>query len=60
MTQEVIERTVRDWVYSNPVRAARDLDRLSGPRFALDQKSAEEIAAAFIQLVSDKNRRRAR
>ena len=60
MTQEVIERTVRDWVYSNPARAARDLDRLAKPRFNLDQKSAEEIAAAFIQLVTDKNRLRVR
>ena len=60
MTQEAIERTVRDWVYSNPTRAERDLNRRSGRRFNLDQKSAEEIAAAFIQLATNKNRLRVR
>ena len=29
MTQELLERTVRDWVMGDPARGARELDRLA-------------------------------
>ena len=49
MTHELIERTVRDWVFDNPVRGARDLRRLAGCRVDLRQ-SPQEIAEALIEL----------
>jgi hypothetical protein len=48
MTQELMERTVREWVFSNPERGARDLKRLaSAPGPAA---SIEQIAEALIEV----------
>ena len=49
MTQELLERTVRDWVMGDPARGARELDRLSESPFHAAQ-SAEEVANALIQI----------
>ena len=49
MTQELLERTVRDWVFSNPVRGARNLDRLAGADRS-QQQSPQAIADALIDL----------
>jgi len=53
MTQELLERTIRDWVQVNPGRGARELDRLAGPRLSPGQ-SAQEIADALIRLAGQK------
>ena len=51
MTQELIERTVCDWVRANPQRGARTLDRLAGKDlFNVASKSTEEVTEALIQL----------
>ena len=50
MKHELIERTVRDWVFSNPDRGARDLSRLAGAAMLHAGDSAEQIADALIQL----------
>ena len=50
MKHELIERTVRDWVISNPARGARELGRLAGIGQLHAAQSAEEIAEALIQL----------
>ncbi len=50
MTQELIERTVRDWVMVDPARGARELDRLSSSSALRKAQTAEEIAEALIQL----------
>ena len=47
MTQELLERTVFDWVASNPARGARDLRRLAGQPPS-PRQSAEDIAEALI------------
>ena len=49
MTQELLERTVRDWVFSNPERGARSLDRLVGNPTDLRQ-SPQTVADALIDL----------
>ena len=49
MTQDLLERTVRDWVLGNPRRGARDLTRLAG-RPASPSRSPEDIAEALIEL----------
>jgi hypothetical protein len=48
MTQELLERTVRDWVQTNPNRGARELGRLAAE--AVTPRSADEIADALIRL----------
>jgi hypothetical protein len=51
MTQELLERTVCDWVRANPGRGARTLDRLAGrDLFNVANKSTEEVTEALIQL----------
>lgn len=51
MTQELLERTVRDWVGANPEKGARTLDRLVCPNiFHAGDKSTEEVTEALIQL----------
>ena len=49
MTQELLERTVRDWVSSNPERGARSLGRLAGEDRNV-QQSPQAIADALIEL----------
>ena len=41
MTQELLERTVRDWVRTNPNRGARELGRLAAE--AVTPRSPDEI-----------------
>ena len=51
MTQELLERTVRDWVGADPQRGARTLDRLAGCSiFNAAARSTEEVTEALIQL----------
>jgi len=51
MTQELLERTVHDWVRANPDRGARTLDRLAGrDLFNAASKTTEEVTEALIQL----------
>jgi hypothetical protein len=50
MTQELMECTIRDWVFSNPTRGARDLSRLSRASKKEKAKSPEEVADALIIL----------
>jgi len=50
MTQELMERTVRDWVHSNPARGARNLSRFGEPVPANDGLSADDIAEALIRV----------
>ncbi|HKX92601.1 MAG TPA: hypothetical protein VJM15_09295 [Sphingomicrobium sp.] len=51
MTQQLLERTVHDWVRANPGRGARTLDRLAAPAiFEAADRSTEDIADALIQL----------
>jgi hypothetical protein len=50
MTQELIERTVRDWVMDNPARGARELRRLANGSPFHAAQSAREVAEALIQL----------
>jgi len=54
MTQELLERTVRDWVMGDPARGARELDRLTDSPFHAAQ-SAEEVADALIQIAARKH-----
>ena len=49
MTQELLERTVRDWVFSNPARGARNLDRLAGDP-QQSKESPQAVADALIEL----------
>jgi hypothetical protein len=51
MTQELLERTVRDWVMGDPARGARELDRLADSPFHAAQ-SAEEVADALIRIAA--------
>jgi hypothetical protein len=48
MTQELMEETVREWVFSNPRRSARDLRRMEGAPGAAN--FIDEIAEALIQI----------
>ena len=50
MTQQLIERTVREWVCGNPDRGAETLSRLAGPTVLHAAQSAEEVADALIRL----------
>jgi hypothetical protein len=54
MTQELLERTVRDWVSTNPHRGARELGRLANGAEASLARSIDEIADALIQLAGRK------
>jgi len=51
MTEELIDRTVREWVRANPVRGARTLDRLNPSIFHAGQRSTEDVTEALIQMV---------
>jgi hypothetical protein len=51
MTEELIDRTVREWVGAHPVRGARTLDRLNHSIFHAGQRSTEEVTEALIQMV---------
>ena len=50
MTQQLIERTVREWVSGNPSRGADALSRLAGSSVFHAGQSAEEVADALIRL----------
>ena len=50
MTQELIERTVREWVSGDTLRAARDLNRLARRSGARQARSADEIVDGLIRL----------
>lgn len=51
MTQELLERTVHEWVGANPHRGARTLDRLAGRNlFQAADKTTEQVTEALIQL----------
>lgn len=50
MTQELMESTIRDWVFSNPTRGARHLERLAPSTKAKGASSAEDVADALIRL----------
>jgi hypothetical protein len=50
MTQQLLERTVREWVSGNPRRGAATLGRLAGPSPLRAGQSAEEVADALIRL----------
>jgi len=50
MTQQLLERTVREWVSGNPHRGAETLSRLAGPSLLQAGQSAEEVADALIRL----------
>ena len=52
MTQELLERTVRDWVMGDPARGARELNRLSDASPFHAAQSAEEVADALIQIAA--------
>jgi hypothetical protein len=51
MTQQLLERTVREWVDADPRRGARTLDRLAGRTiFQAADRSTGEITEALIRL----------
>jgi hypothetical protein len=50
MTQQLLERTVREWVSENPGRGASALSRLGGPALLHSGQSAAEVADALIRL----------
>jgi len=50
MTQELLERTVHEWVQGNPRRGARALDRLGSTIFQAADRTTEDVAEALIQL----------
>jgi len=50
MTQELLERTVHEWVEGNPRRGARTLDRLGSTIFHAADRTTEDVAEALIQL----------
>ena len=51
MTQELLERTVHEWVGANSDRGARTLDRLAGRNlFQAADKTTEQVTEALIQL----------
>ena len=55
MTQELLERTVRDWVMGDPARGARELDRLTDASPFHAAQSAEEVADALIRIAARKH-----
>jgi hypothetical protein len=56
MTQELLERTVHDWVRADPERGARTLDRLAGRNlFQAADKTTEEVTEALIQIAGRMN-----
>ncbi len=55
MTRELLERTVRDWVKSDPARGARELDRLTARSPFHAAQSAEEVADALIRIAARKH-----
>ena len=55
MTQELLERTVRDWVMGDPARGARELDRLTDRSSFQAAQSAEEVADALIRIAARKH-----
>lgn len=50
MTQELLERTTREWVSSDTGRAARELERLARTGNLHSARSADDIANALIEL----------
>lgn len=52
MTQELLERTVRDWVEGNPARATQELDRLAGPGGLNAAHSSDELTAALFRIAA--------
>ena len=50
MTNDLIERTVRDWVLGNPNQGARELYRLAPGAAAEQSRTPEDIADALIVL----------
>jgi hypothetical protein len=52
MTQELLERTVRDWVMGDPARGARELNRLTDHSPFHASQSAEEVAVALIRIAA--------
>lgn len=50
MTQELLERTTREWVSSDTGRAARELERLARNGNLPSARSADDIANALIEL----------
>ena len=50
MTQQLMERTVREWVTGNPSKGAETLGRLAGASVFHAGQSAEEVADALIRL----------
>ncbi len=54
MTQELMESTIRDWVFSNPRRGARDLGRLMPSVAKQEAGSPEAVAEALIILAGQR------
>ena len=50
MTQELMERTIRDWVFSNPDRGARNLGRVAPSIKKEELRSPDQVADALIIL----------
>jgi hypothetical protein len=50
MTQELIETTIRDWVFSNPDRGVRNLGRLAPSSNRKEPVSPDAVADALILL----------
>ena len=50
MTQELLERTVHEWVRANPERGARTLGRLDPGIFHAGQRTTEDVTEALIQM----------
>jgi len=48
MTQELLERTVRDWVHTNPRRGARELARFASNAASNAVRSVDDIAEGLI------------
>jgi hypothetical protein len=48
MTQDLLERTVADWVLSDPKRGARELSRFASDGISV-RRSPEEIVEALVQ-----------
>lgn len=50
MTQDLIERTAREWVMSDTRRAAQELKRLTQDASRREPASTQEIVAALVLL----------
>ena len=50
MTQELLERTAREWVSSDTGRAVRELERLASNGNLRAAQSVDDIANALIEL----------